>query len=92
MLVCATPEANTLSFSVPTEAPECLQGMARVLDQAPQVTLVVGGRRLIVEKGGKLVSRKYAKREVTVPGFEVINRCIFGANYIGEPSAVMFRK
>jgi glycosyltransferase involved in cell wall biosynthesis len=72
--------------------PNCLQQMACALDCAPHVALVVGGRRLIDESGRIIVTQRYTKQDVVVPGTEVINRCIFGTNYIGEPSAVMFRR
>jgi glycosyltransferase involved in cell wall biosynthesis len=72
--------------------PQSLQRMSDVLDSDPRVTLVVGGRRLINESGVQIAAQKYADRNITIPGQDVINRCIFGANYIGEPSAVMFRR
>jgi hypothetical protein len=52
----------------------------------------VGGRRLIDDNGRKIGTQRYAAGNIKISGTEVINRCIFGANYIGEPSAVMFRK
>ena len=66
--------------------------MVEVLDADPSVTLVVGGRRLIDDNGRKIATQRYAAENVKISGTEVINRCIFGANYVGEPSAVMFRK
>jgi len=72
--------------------PRSLRRMSDVLDNDPKVALVVGGRRLIDESGAKVGTQCYAGRDVTVPGTEVINRCLFGGNDIGEPSAVMFRR
>ncbi len=72
--------------------PGCLQRMSRVLDDDVRATLVVGGRKLVNESGEQIATRRYASRNFTMPGWQVINRCIFGANYIGEPSAVMFRR
>lgn len=72
--------------------PGCLQRMARALDSDVWATLVVGGRRLIDENGEKTALQRYARRDTTIPGEQVINRCIFGGNYVGEPSAVMFRR
>jgi glycosyltransferase involved in cell wall biosynthesis len=72
--------------------PHSLQRMSQALDEEPQVSLVTGGRRLIDATGSKIASRNYAGKDISVPGREVINRCIFGGNDIGEPSAVMFRR
>jgi glycosyltransferase involved in cell wall biosynthesis len=72
--------------------PQSLQLMSQVLDDDPQVSLVVGGRRLIDESGAKLTRQNYVARNATVPGAQVINQCLFGGNDIGEPSAVMFRR
>jgi len=72
--------------------PQSLQRMSRVLDDDPRVSLVVGARRLIDESGAKIATRRYARRDMSVPGLKVINRCLFGGNDIGEPSAVMFRR
>ena len=72
--------------------PESVQRMSDALDADSSVALLVGGRELIDEKGAPIATRKYAAENAKVPGIEVINRCFFGKNYIGEPSAVMFRK
>jgi glycosyltransferase involved in cell wall biosynthesis len=72
--------------------PHSLQRMSHVLDKHPEVSLVVGGRRLIDESGTKIASQNYAGEDLTVPGPEVINQCLFGGNDIGEPTAVMFRR
>jgi glycosyltransferase involved in cell wall biosynthesis len=72
--------------------PRSLQRMSQVLDDDPRVSLVVGGRRLIDESGAKITTRRYAGWDMSVPGPQAINRCIFGGNDIGEPSAVMFRR
>jgi glycosyltransferase involved in cell wall biosynthesis len=72
--------------------PGCLQRMSLALDSDARTTLAVGGRELVDESGEKIAMQRYARRNITLPGGQVINRCIFGANYIGEPSAVMFRR
>jgi glycosyltransferase involved in cell wall biosynthesis len=72
--------------------PGCLQRMSHALDSDARATLAVGGRELIDESGEKIAMQRYARRNIILPGVQVINRCIFGANYIGEPSAVMFRR
>jgi glycosyltransferase involved in cell wall biosynthesis len=70
----------------------CLEKMVRVLDENENVVLVVGGRSIIDSFGSQISSQRYSKSAQLINGHEVINRCYFGTNYIGEPSAVMFRK
>jgi glycosyltransferase involved in cell wall biosynthesis len=72
--------------------PQSLQRMTDALDADSSVTLVTGGRRLIDGKGTKIATRRYAGEDLKLPGTEVINRCIFRKNFIGEPTAVMFRR
>lgn len=72
--------------------PSCLEKMVQALDDDPSVTLVAGGRQIINETGEELGRQHYSKTEATLYGTAVIDRCLFGTNYIGEPSAVMFRK
>ena len=72
--------------------PESVRRMSDALNADPSVVLVTGGRKLIDESGATITTQRYAAKNVRLPGAEVINRCIFGKNYIGEPSAVMFRR
>jgi glycosyltransferase involved in cell wall biosynthesis len=72
--------------------PGSVQRMSDGLDADSSVALVVGGRNLIDEKGAPIAALRYAAENAKIPGKEAINRCFFGKNYIGEPSAVMFRK
>ena len=72
--------------------PSCIESMVHVLDNHPCVSLVAGGRLIIDEAGTRIGIQRYAGTQETVPGKEAINRCLFGANYIGEPTAVMFRR
>jgi glycosyltransferase involved in cell wall biosynthesis len=72
--------------------PGSVQRMSDGLDADSSVALVVGGRNLIDEKGAPIAAFRYAAENAKIPGKEAINRCFFGKNYIGEPSAVMFRK
>jgi glycosyltransferase involved in cell wall biosynthesis len=72
--------------------PESVRRMSDALDADPSVALVTGSRRLIDENGATSTTQRYAAENVRLPGTDVINRCIFGKNYIGEPSAVMFRR
>ena len=72
--------------------PGCLEQMAAVLDEHSTVTLVCGGRLSIDEAGRVFGLRRYSSRKEVIPGNKVITRCLFGGNFIGEPTAVMFRK
>jgi glycosyltransferase involved in cell wall biosynthesis len=72
--------------------PDGVRRMSEALDADSSVALVTGGRRLINEGALTLSTQRYAAENVRLPGTDVINRCIFGKNYIGEPSAVMFRR
>jgi glycosyltransferase involved in cell wall biosynthesis len=72
--------------------PESVRRMSDALDADSSVVLVNGGRRLIDENGATIATQSYAAQTVRLPGTDVINRCLFGKNYIGEPSAVMFRR
>lgn len=72
--------------------PGCLEQMAAGLDAQQSVKLVAGGRSIIDQQGCKLTIRRYSSSDVTVPGKQAITECLFGSHYIGEPSAVMFRK
>lgn len=72
--------------------PDCLEQMAVGLDKHPEVCLVCGGRLSIDESGQSFGLRRYSSRKEIVPGSKVVTRCLFGGNFIGEPTAVMFRK
>lgn len=72
--------------------PECLEKMSAALDIHQSVTLVCGGRIYINEANEKLGFKRYASKSIIVPGNKAISRCLYGKCYIGEPSAVMFRK
>lgn len=72
--------------------PGCLEQMVAGLDAYPAVSLVCGGRLSINEAGQPFGLQNYSTRSGIIPGYKVINRCLFGGNFIGGPSAVMFRK
>ena len=72
--------------------PGCLDMMVRALDEQPSVVLVAAGRLIIDESGKPLGLRRYSAKPAIVSGDKVIQRCLFGGNYIGEPTAVMFRQ
>lgn len=72
--------------------PFCLERMVSSLQEDASVMLVAGGRQIINEAGSVIAVQQYSRVASKIAGFEVINRCLFGTNYIGEPSAVMFRR
>lgn len=72
--------------------PGCLDEMTRCLDAHPSVALVTVGRLITDEHGKPLSLRRYSAKPGIVPGREAIQKCLFGKNYIGEPTAVMFRR
>src|SRR3989338_6407950 len=72
--------------------PGCLDQMAAGLDLHQSVKLVGSGRLVVDERGNELGVRRYMTGDAIVRGKQVITRCLFGGNYIGEPTAVMFRK
>lgn len=72
--------------------PGCLKQMATVLDNQPAISLVCGGRYSINNNGMTFSLRYYAKDSQRIAGHNAISRCLFGGNFIGEPTAVMFRK
>ena len=72
--------------------PGCLEQMVSNLDMNKSVVLASSARQLVDENDKKLVVKRYASASVIVPGNQVIARCLYGRNYIGEPSGVMFRK
>ncbi|MHB1514630.1 MAG: glycosyltransferase family 2 protein [Acidiferrobacteraceae bacterium] len=72
--------------------PGCLEAMAKALDHNHSATLV-GCTRTTIDKHGRILgSKHYPGHGTVISGPEVITRCLFGGNFIGEPSAVMFRR
>ena len=72
--------------------PECLEKMVAVLDENQSVTLVCSGRLIVNEAAEKLGFKQFPSVDDIIRGSNVITKCLFGKNYIGEPTAVMFRK
>lgn len=72
--------------------PGCLEQMATGLDTNQSVTLVASSRLIIDEHGRELSISRYSNTTVVISGKRAITECLFGRNYIGEPTAVMFRK
>lgn len=70
----------------------CLERMTAGLEAHQSVKLVSSSRLVIDEHGNELGIRRYMTKDGLVRGSQAITRCLFGGNYIGEPTAVMFRK
>lgn len=72
--------------------PDCLALMVAKLEAHSNVSLVCGGRVSINKQGQPFDLRRYSLKDEIIPGHQAITRCLFGGNFIGEPTAVMFRK
>lgn len=72
--------------------PDCLELMVSALKKHESASLVTAGRLLINENGKVLATKLLSKEDKIFNGKNIINLCLFGANYIGEPSATMFRR
>lgn len=72
--------------------PRCVEEMMGILNRQAAVALVGCSRHLIDVSGTRRGMSAFAASDVIVPGPEIMNRCFFGHNGIGEPTAVMFRR
>ena len=72
----------------------CVEKMVEVLNSCPEVTLVTGYRQCIDESGNILEDKNYNKPILPTAGVIAGQTAyaILNANYIGEPTSVMFRK
>lgn len=72
--------------------PDCLTLMAKVLDQRSSVALVCGKRLIIDDRSNVIAEKSYSPLGGIFPGAIATSRCLYEGNFIGEPTAVMFRK
>jgi len=72
--------------------PDCLARMLRLMEENPSVSLVSCGRILVDGNLNVIKKEAYASRSAISTGADVITRCVFYGNYIGEPAAVLFRR
>lgn len=71
---------------------DCLARMVAVLDQQPDIALVSSARQVIDERGRILSCQNRFDQNTLIPGSEAILYSLTElSNWIGEPSAVMFR-
>jgi glycosyltransferase involved in cell wall biosynthesis len=72
--------------------PGCLSRMASALDAHPAVTLVACGRAIVDENGLPTGTTRAFDADRLLTGAQAIVDCLYGSNFIGEPTAVMFRR
>jgi len=72
--------------------PGCINKMAHILDSNNDVSLVCSSRHNIDRLGRLFAIRSYSYKSKLINGKKAINKCLFGGNFIGEPTATMFRK
>ena len=73
-------------------APDCIDKSVEVFRRYPDVELVACSRQVLDEDLQPVRRLGYAENFVYLPGTEVIKRCLFDGNLIGEPAAVLFRR
>ncbi len=72
--------------------PACLEESVSALENRPEAKLAASARLLVDADLKPIRVAGYSDRNVVVDGHEMINFSLFNGNYIGEPSAVLFRK
>lgn len=73
-------------------APSALERSLALIQSDPVVSLVTTGRLLVDFRLQPIGYSSYCSKEGSIDGGKVIDRCLFGTNYVGEPSAVLFRR
>ncbi len=72
--------------------PNCIKKMLQILENNNDISLVCSSRYQIDELGNSFGKRGYSSVSRIENGKKVINKCFFGGNFIGEPTATMFRR
>ena len=70
----------------------CLEKSLIQFDSSPNIVLVSCARQLVDGRLNPIRIATYSNKNVTIDGLAMINYSLFNGNYIGEPSAVMFRR
>lgn len=73
-------------------APSALERSLALIQSDPAVSLVTTGRLLVDFQLRPVGYLSYCSTQGSVDGAKVIDRCLFGTNYVGEPSAALFRR
>lgn len=71
---------------------DCLSKMVAVFQNDSSIKLVASSRILVDESKVERGVKGYQKKTEKINGIYVISKCLYLGNYIGEPSAVMFKK
>ena len=72
--------------------PTCLEESLRALEEGQNSVLAASARLLVDEQLRPLRVAGYSDRNALVAGRDMIGYSLFNGNYIGEPSAVLFRR
>ena len=70
----------------------CIEIMLVAFKMHPQASLIITQRTIINNNNAVIGKRNFPSHLDEIDGYKVINKCLFGSNFIGEPTAVMFRK
>jgi len=73
-------------------APSCIERSMEFFDKHPSVSLVTCIRQIVDKELKPMTVVAYAESSGIERGSDVIRRCFFEGNLIGEPTAVMFRR
>lgn len=73
-------------------APTALERSLSAIRNNSAVSLVTTGRLLVDIRLRPVGYASYCTEEGSIDGGRVIDRCLFATNYVGEPSAVLFRR
>lgn len=79
--------------------PTCLEAQVAMLEENPEAVLAAGRRRIIDDRGQTIAAARGIGKlnkghtPVLVPGGVIAKACVnTGANLLGEPASVMFRR
>jgi glycosyltransferase involved in cell wall biosynthesis len=73
--------------------PTCIERSVEILNRYPEVVLIGSARTLVDSYLRPIKIMSYADKFDIVGGFSVVRRCLInGVNFIGEPTAVVFRR
>ncbi len=73
--------------------PKCIEQLVNIMEENPSVLLAACARQLTDRQLVPTFTLAYSKQKEVLTGTEVIKKCfIEGQNFIGEPTAVLFRR
>ena len=72
--------------------PDCIEKMVCAFEKHTKASLIIS-QRVIINKSNVAIGKiSFPSSSNEEEGQKIINKCLFGANFIGEPTTVMFRK